>query len=197
MHSSHIQPARRGTNCKNIYRIYQSLDWFFGCALLPIFAPELLPFLMRKISVIEWLFSKTYCSFPSVRKWKYVAYGGTSLVPAMDDDAGKENTAIRYGMSFDGDWWKATGPDFQANTMTANRHLQYNNLSRFGPEEDLGKWKMTHLILVQTHTKSTLRASRIWTYCSTVKYHETLDTSQKGEFVIIRPGSQRNRHMWW
>jgi hypothetical protein len=37
-----------------------------------------------------------------------------------------------------------------------------------------GKW---HQILVQTHTKSTLRPSRIWTRCSTVKYHETLDTS--------------------
>jgi hypothetical protein len=75
---------------------------------------------------------------------------------------------------------KATGPDLQASTITANRHQLYNNLSRGGPEEDLGKWKMTHQILVQTHTKSTLRPSRIWTRCSKGKYCETLDASQKG-----------------
>ena len=55
---------------------------------------------------------------------------------------------------------------------------------------------MTPQILVQTHTKSTLRPSRIWTRCSTVKYREILDASQKGEFVITCPGSQPNFHFW-
>jgi len=63
--------------------------------------------------------------------------------------------------------------------MIENRHLRYKKLNTGGPEEDLGKWKMTHQILVQTHTKSTLRPSRIWTRCSTVKCHETLDACQK------------------
>jgi len=95
-------------------------------------------------SVAEWLFSMTYCSLPSVRKWKYAAYRGTSHVPAVDDDAGKEDRAIRCGLTLDGDWWKAKGPDLQASTITANRRLRYNNLSRNGPEKDLGKWKITH-----------------------------------------------------
>jgi hypothetical protein len=79
-----------------------------------------------------------YCSLPSVRNWKYAAYRGTSHVPAVDNDADKEDTAIRCGMTLDGDWWKPAGPDLQANTMAAPCHLRYN-LSKSGPEEDLGK----------------------------------------------------------
>jgi hypothetical protein len=183
MHSSHIRPALVGTNCKHIYRIRHCLDWktvvVFGCTLLSIFVPFLLPFLTLEIAHVEWIFNMAYCSLLSVRSWKYAAYRDTSHVPAVDDDAVSEYTAIKCGMTLDGDWWKATGPDFQANTMTANRLLWYNTLSRFVPQEDLGKWKMTHQILVQTHTESTLRPSRIWNHCSTVKYHETLDASQK------------------
>jgi hypothetical protein len=78
------------------------------------------------------------------------------------------------------DWGQATGPDLQENTITAIRHLRYNNLSTGGPEEDLGKWKITHQLLVQTHTRNTPRPSRIWTRCSTVKYRDTLDANQKG-----------------
>jgi hypothetical protein len=176
------------------------LDWetlvCFGCALLPIFVPFLLPHLTRKISFAEWIFSMAYCLLPSVTNWKYAAYRGTSHVPAVDDDTGKEDTAIRCGMTLYGDWRKATGLDWQTNTMTANCQLLYNNLIRGGPEEDLGKWKTTHQILVQTHTKSTLKPSRIWTRWSTVKYRETLDASQKGEFVIICPGTQPNFNFW-
>jgi len=112
----------------------------------------------------------------------------------VDNDAGKDDTAIRCGMTMDGDWWKGTGPHLQANTMIANRHLRYNNLSNVGPEEDHGKWKMTHQNLVQTHTKSSLRPSRILTRCSTVKYRETRDGSKKGGVVIIRRGSQPDFH---
>jgi hypothetical protein len=61
--------------------------------------------------------------------------------------------------------------------MPANRHLLYN-LNKIGPEEDLGKWKMTHQILVQTHTKSVDR----W---KTVKYHETLDANPEGERWLL------------
>ena len=50
------------------------------------------------------------------------------------------------------DWRQATWPDLQASTMTANRLLRYD-LSKSGPEEDLGKYKITPQILVQTHTK--------------------------------------------
>ena len=118
-----------------------------------------------------------YSSLQSVRNWNYAAYRGTSHVPVADNDAGKEDTAIRCGMTMYPYWRKATGPDFQANKMTANCRLGYNNLSSSGPEEDLAKWKMTPQILFQTHTKSTMRPSRIWTRCSTVKYRETLDAS--------------------
>jgi len=45
-------------------------------------------------------------------------------------------------MTLDGEWWKATGPDLQANTITEIRYLRYNNLKGVGPEEDLGKWEM-------------------------------------------------------
>ena len=92
----------------------------------------------------------------------------------MDDDECKEDTAVRCGMTLNGDWWKAKGPDLQARTMTANYRLRYNKLSRGGPEEEFGKWKMMHQIVVETHTKSTLRQFRIWTPCSRVKYRETL-----------------------
>ena len=118
-----------------------------------------------------------YSSVPSARNCNYAAYRGTSHVPAVDDDAGKEDTAIRCGMTVNGDWWRATGPDFKANTMTANCRLGYNNLSSGVPREGFGKWKMTHKNLVQTHTNSILKPSRIWTRCSTVKYRETLDAS--------------------
>ena len=131
----------------------------FEWLLLHFFIPFLLPFRTLEISDVEWIFSMAYSSLPSVRNWKYAAYRGTNHVPAVDDDAGKEATAIRCGMTLDWNWWKATGPDLQANTITENLHLWYNNLSRAGPEEDFGMWKMTH----QTHTKSTLRPSRIWT----------------------------------
>ena len=161
--------------------MYHSLEWVFGWVLLHIFFPYLLSFLTLEISVFPMTFSMTYCSLPSVRNWEYAAYRGTSHVPAVDDDAVKEDTAIRCGMTLDGDWWQATGPDLQASMIIANRHLRYNNLSSGGPEEYLRKWKTTPQILVQTHTNSTLRPSRIWTRCSTVKYRETLDASQKGE----------------
>ena len=200
MCSSHIRSVRRGTNCKNIYHIRPCLDWetvvVLGCALLSIFFPFLLPFLKLDISIAEWILSTAYYSLPSVRNWKYAAYRGTSHVPAVDDGAGKEDTAIRYGMKLNGYWWKATWSDFQANTITANCRLGCYNLNSCGPEEDLGKRKVTPQILVQTHTKSTLRQTRIWTRCSTVKYRETLDANQKGEFVIIRPESQRNCQIW-
>jgi hypothetical protein len=185
MCSSHIRPVHQDTNCKNIYRMRHCLDWetvvVFECALLSIFFPFLLPFLTLEISVAEWIFSMSYCSLPSVRNWKYAAYRGTSHVTAVDDDAGKEDTAIRCGLKLDGDWWKATWSDFQTNTMTSLRRLRYNKLSWSGPEEDFGKWKMTHQILVQTYTKSTLRPSRIWTHCSKIKYCVTLDASTVGE----------------
>jgi len=81
----------------------------------------------------------SYSPLQSLRIWKYAAYRGTSHVPDVDDDAGKEDTAIRFGIALDGDWWQATGPDLQANMMTANRRLRYNKLSRGEPDEDLGK----------------------------------------------------------
>ena len=123
MCSSHIRPARWGTNCKNIYRMNHSPGWetvvVFGCALLSILFPFLLSFLKLEISIAEWIFSMAYCSLPSVWNWKYAAYCGTSYVPAVDDDAGKEDTAIGCGMTLDGDWWTATGPELQASTITA------------------------------------------------------------------------------
>ena len=52
MCSSHIWPARVGTNCKNIYGMRHCLDGktlvVFGWALLAIFYPFLLPFLTWK-----------------------------------------------------------------------------------------------------------------------------------------------------
>ena len=45
-----------------------------------------------------------YSSVPSARNCNYAAYRGTSHVPAVDDDAGKEDTAIRCGMTVNGDW---------------------------------------------------------------------------------------------
>jgi hypothetical protein len=130
MCSSHIRLARRSTNCKNIFRRRPCLDWetvvVFGCTLLSIFFPFFLQYFTLQISVAEWIFSMAYCSLPSVRNWKYAAYRGRSHVPAVDDDAGKKDTAIRCGLTLDGDWWQATGSDFHANTMTADCHLRFN-----------------------------------------------------------------------
>jgi hypothetical protein len=107
--SSCMWQAQMGTNCKNIYGMRHWLDWetvvVIGCALLSVFVPFLLPFLTLEISDTEWIFSMPYCSLPSIRNWKYATYRGTSHVPAVDDDVRNENTAIRCGMTLDGDWW--------------------------------------------------------------------------------------------
>jgi hypothetical protein len=99
MCSSHMGSARVGTNCKNIYCMRHCIDWqtvvVFGCALLSVFVPFLPHILVWNISVVEWIFSMAYCSLPSVRNWKYAAYRGTGRAPAVDDDEGKEDTAIR------------------------------------------------------------------------------------------------------
>ena len=108
------------------------------------------------------------------KKLKVCSLSWCKSCTAVENNAVKEGTANRCGMSMDWDWWKATGPDFQTNKMSANCHLGYNNLSSGESEEDLGKWKMTPKILVQNHTKSTLRPSRILIHCNTVKYSETL-----------------------
>ena len=68
MCSSHMWTVRVGTNCKNIYRmrhclVWESLSWFCGCILLPIFFPFLLSFLTLEISDAERIFSMAYCSF--------------------------------------------------------------------------------------------------------------------------------------
>ena len=162
--------------------LIERLSWVLDS---PQFRSLLTTLLKRKISVAEWIFSMAHCSSSSVRNWKYTAYRDTSHVPAVDDGAGKDDTAIRCGMTLDGEWLKATRPDLQAITMTANRHLRYNNLKGGGPEKDLGKLKTTHQILVQIHTKSTLRPSRIWTRYSTVKYRETLDASPEGKILCL------------
>jgi len=178
MHSSHIRPARRGTNCKNIYHIYHCLAWVFWCALLPISVPFLLPFLTLEISVAEWTFSMAYCSLPSVRNWKYAAYRSTSHVPAVDDDAGKEDTAIRCGLTLDGVDDRQKG-----QTCKQTQWLQiitYDTITSAGlgwrKTSGNGKW---HQILFQNQTKSTLRPFRIWIRFSKVKNRETLDASPK------------------
>ena len=106
MCSSHIRPARQGTKSKNICRMRHCLDWetvvVFGCARFSIFFSFLLQYFTLQSSVAECIFSMAYCSLPSVRNWKYAAYRGTSHVPAVGDDAGKEDTAIRCGMTLDG-----------------------------------------------------------------------------------------------
>jgi hypothetical protein len=146
MCSSYIRQARVGTNCKNIYRMRPCFGWgtvvILGCPLFSIFVSFSLLFLTRKITFADWILSMAYCSLPSVWNWKDAAYRGTSRVPAVDNDTVKEDTAVRRGMTRDGNWWQATGPDLQASTITENRHLRYNNLSKSRPEEDLGKWKM-------------------------------------------------------
>ena len=199
MRSSHIWPARRGTNCKNIYRMWHCLDWEtvvdLGCALISIFVLFLLPFLTLEISVAEWLFSMAYSSLPSVRNWKYAAYRGTSNVPAVDDDVGKEDTAIRCGMTLDG-----IGERQQSQTCKQTRLLQifaYDIIISAGmaagrPREIENNTSNSR---PDPH-ESTLWPSRICTRCSTVNYRETPDASQKGEFVIIRPGSQQSFHFW-
>ena len=79
--------------------------------------------------------------------------------------------------------WTGIGERKQGPTSKPTRWLQIVTydiqplqwLARERPREK----KMTHQILVQTHTKSTLRPSQIWTRCSTVRYRETLDASPK------------------
>jgi hypothetical protein len=100
-------------NCKHIYRIWHCLDLVFYALFSPFSFPSSYPFLTLDICIAEWIIIMTCCSFPSVRNWKYAAYRDTSHVPAVNDDTGKDNTAIRYGMTLDGDWWKATRRDFQ------------------------------------------------------------------------------------
>jgi len=73
-----------------------------GWSRLSIFVPFLLLFLKRNITFAEWIFSIAHRSFPTVRNWKYAAYRGTSYVPAVDEDTGKEDTAMMCGMTLDG-----------------------------------------------------------------------------------------------
>ena len=160
----------------------------FGCPLLSIFFPFLIPYLTLEISEAEGIFSTVYCSLPSVRNWKYAAYRGTSHVPAVDDGVSKEDTAIRCGMTLDGDWWKATLSDFQANTMTYDRVTSAGVGQR--KTSGNGKW----------HIKFSSRTTRKlhWSHLgfgppaaqlsTTKQYTQT----RRGEFVIIRPGSQPN-----
>ena len=89
MHSSHIRPAHRGTNCKNIYHMCHCFDWVFGWVLLHVTIPYLSPYLTPNISFLPMTFSMKYRSLPSVSNWKYAAYRGTSHVPAVDDNTGK------------------------------------------------------------------------------------------------------------
>ena len=164
------------------YLAHETWHWLRDCRCFWMrssvhFHSLLQPFLKLEISDDGWILNMAYCSLSSVRNWKCAAYRGTSHVPAVDNDAGKEDTANRCGITMYAYWRKTTGCDFHANKMTENCRLGYNNLSSGGPDEDLAKWKMTPKILVQTHTTSTMRPSRIWNRSNTVKYRETLDAS--------------------
>ena len=196
----------RGGECHEIkkYSSHETLPWLidsvvvFGCPLLSVFIPFLLPFLTLDIPDAEWIFSMAYCSLWSVRNWKYAAYRGTSQVPAVDDDAGKEDTAIRCGMTMDGDWWKATG-----QTCKQTRQLQivtYDIITSAGLDQRKtsgnGKWR----IKFSSRPTQKVHCGRLgfWPAAAQLSAakHETV--ARRGEFVIIRRGSQRSCHIcYW